>query len=93
VLGAKSDPGVGLAKDHFLTEAAAAYAAAPADRAVGPLSTLRYARIPPERAHEWSERLRELVVEFTGEERTGDTTYGLLVAFYPTDRPHLPDSS
>lgn len=93
VLGDKSDPRIGLAKDHFLTEAATAYAQTPLDSKVGPLSTLRYARIPDERAEEWSQRLMDLVVEFTEEGRGGDTTYGLLVALYATDRPHLPDNS
>ena len=93
LLGSEYDPGVGVAKDHFLTEAAAAYAAAPADADVGPLSTLRHARIPAERAAEWSVRLQELALEFSAERRSGDITYGLLVAFYATDRPHLPDKS
>jgi hypothetical protein len=55
------------------------------------MSTLRYARIPDERAAEWVLRLGELTQEFASEPRGGDTTYGLLAAFYPTDRPHLPD--
>ncbi len=53
------------------------------------LQGVRYARIPPERAREWAERLKELVMEFTGEPREGDVVYGLAVALYPTDRPHL----
>lgn len=93
VLGDKSDPGIGLAKNHFLAEAATAYAQSPADAAVGPMSTLRYARIPDDRAEEWNQRLMDLVIEFTEEPRAGDTTYGLLVALYATDRPHLPDPS
>ncbi|MGD2044338.1 MAG: winged helix-turn-helix domain-containing protein [Acidimicrobiia bacterium] len=91
LIGDKSDPGFGLAPDHFLTSAAAEFSRASLDGEVGPLSTLRYARIPEARADEWQGRLVDLVSEFTAEKRAGDTTYGLLVAFYPTDRAHLPD--
>lgn len=81
-----------MAPDTFLAQAATAYAMSTTmDSAVEPMSTLRHARIPDSRAREWAERLTDLVSDFTAEERQGDTTYGLLVAFYPTDRPHLPD--
>ncbi|MEA1902839.1 MAG: winged helix-turn-helix domain-containing protein [Actinomycetota bacterium] len=86
----------GLAPDHFLSAAASEYAKAAArgpGAQAGPLSTLRYARIPDDRAEEWSERLKDLVQEFTAERRGGDTTYGLLIAMYPTDRPHLPEEA
>jgi len=84
-----------IAPDIFLTEAAAEYARAaerhehPSDKAM--VSTLRHVRIPNERAREWALRLGELAHEFTGEPRGGELTYGLLLALYPTDRPHLPD--
>ncbi len=58
----------------------------------GRISTLRYARIPRERAKEWATRLADLAKQFTGEERGGETTYGLVLGLYPTDRPHLEDS-
>ena len=61
------------------------------DPSVGTLSTLRYARIPDSRANEWVERLANLALEFSAEARGGETTFGLLLAMYPTDRPHLPD--
>lgn len=83
---------IDIAPDRFLTEASVAYTKAKQiDAGVGPMSTLRHARIPDSRAEEWTERLTALVSDFTAEERGGETTYGLLVAFYPTDRPHLPD--
>lgn len=91
LLGDKDDAGIDVAPDHFLTTAAAEFAQAHTTEA-GPMSTLRYARIPEERAVEWNDRLAELVSDFTAEPRAGETTYGLLVAFYPTDRPHLPDT-
>ncbi|HXV70167.1 MAG TPA: winged helix-turn-helix domain-containing protein [Acidimicrobiia bacterium] len=91
LLGDKTDPGFGLAPDHFLTAAAAEFVDAPKDDPVGALSTLRYARIPTEKADEWAARLMDLITEYTEEPRGGETTYGLLVAMYPTNRPHLPD--
>lgn len=85
--------GVGLAPNMFLTNAAAEFAASAAidlpDKVQ--MSTLRYARIPEHRAKEWGDRLADLAHEFTGEARSGDVTYGLLVALYPTSRAHLPD--
>ncbi len=89
-LADKADVGFGLAPDHFLQSAAADFAKVE-DSSTGTLSTLRYARIPDERADEWVERLIELAHEFTAEARGGETTYGLLLAMYPTDRPRLPD--
>ena len=53
------------------------------------VSAVRYARIPGERAEEWRMRLVELVSEFTGQERDGDTVYGMAVALFPTTRPSL----
>ena len=84
---------VEVSPDYFLTSAAGEYAKAAIDNEEGlpMVSTIRYARIPEDRAQEWVLRLGELLQEFVGQERSGDTTYGLLVGFYPTDRPHLPD--
>jgi DNA-binding transcriptional ArsR family regulator len=90
VIGKAPDSSVDIAPGHFLTQAASEYATlSPDDPAV--LSTLRYARIPDERAEEWNQRLTDLAAEFTKEKRGGETTYGLAIALYPTDRPHLPD--
>lgn len=55
------------------------------------ISSVRYARIPRDRAAEWAERLEELIEEFIAEPRSGETVYGLAVALYPTLRPHLPE--
>ncbi len=89
---AKGD--IDLAPDHFLKTAALEYAqsvaAHPQPVDAGPLSTLRYARIPEDRVQEWHDRLVDLAQEFTKEPRSGDTVHGLLIAFYPTGRPHLP---
>lgn len=84
--------GSGIAPDTFLTRAASEYAAAPEHESqVGPISSIRYARIPHDRAEQWAERLSDLMSEFTAEERGGEVTYGLAIALYPTERPHLPD--
>lgn len=84
---------IDLAPGHFLTKAASEFGGSKADEetVVGPLSTLRYARISKDRAEEWGERLKDLAQEFTREHREGDITYGLVIGLYPTDRPHLPD--
>lgn len=55
------------------------------------LTSVRFARIPHDRAAEFADRLAELADEFAHGERGGDVVYGLLVALFPTDRPHLGD--
>lgn len=96
LLTSKFDVDLELSPDYFLTSAAAEFAKAShdheADGASPMMSTLRYARIPEERAAEWAMRLGELTQEFAAEPRSGEVTYGLLAALYPTGRPHLPDS-
>jgi DNA-binding transcriptional ArsR family regulator len=86
---------VEISPDYFLASAAAEYGVAASSVAdvehASIMSTLRYARIPDARAEEWLFRLGELAQEFVSEKRGGKTTFALLMAFYPTDRPHLPD--
>jgi DNA-binding transcriptional ArsR family regulator len=95
LLTPKVDVDLLVSPDYFLTSAASEYAKAAQgeDELIHNtmVSTLRYARIPNDRATEWALRLGELSQEFVSEERGGETTFGLLVALYPTDRPHLPD--
>lgn len=86
----KAETGIDLAPDHFLKTAATEFARV--EDATVAISTLRHVRIPDERAKEWEKRLIDLAHEFTAEERGGETTYGLLIAMYPTDRPRLPDT-
>lgn len=86
-----TDGGLDLAPDHFLQAAAREFSKVE-DAATGTMSTLRHVRISDDRAEEWVQRLTDLAEEFTAEARGGDTTYGLLIAMYPTDRPHLPDT-
>jgi DNA-binding transcriptional ArsR family regulator len=53
--------------------------------------TLRHARIPLDDAELFGMRLLEISEEFTDHARGGETTYGLFLAMYPTDRPSLPE--
>jgi DNA-binding transcriptional ArsR family regulator len=94
LLTSKFDTDLEISPDYFLTSAASEFAKAAQtsdfEQESPMMSTLRYARIPEERAAEWIMRMGELTQEFASEARGGDVTYGMLVAFYPTDRPHLP---
>lgn len=53
------------------------------------MSTVRYVRIPEERAAEWQARLVALAQEFLDEPREGERVYGLMLALFPTQRPYL----
>jgi DNA-binding transcriptional ArsR family regulator len=53
---------------------------------------VRYVRIPRDRVSVFWQRLLELSQELTREPRGGTTVYGFAVAFYPVDRPTLPDT-
>jgi DNA-binding transcriptional ArsR family regulator len=52
-----------------------------------PMFTSRVARIPVERAVEFSERIMEVAEEFISLPRSGDTVFGFLAGVYPTDHP------
>jgi DNA-binding transcriptional ArsR family regulator len=69
----------------------AAAEAVPAYEADQLRTTLRHARIPPERAAEFWKRVEALVREFTELPREGDTVFGLAFGLYPTDHPSLPE--
>jgi DNA-binding transcriptional ArsR family regulator len=53
-------------------------------------SNRRHARISPDRAREFWDRVERLLYEFSQLPREGDTVYGFVVGLYPTDRPTLP---
>ena len=53
-------------------------------------SIRRHARISPDRAAEFWERIFEVVREFPQLPREGDTVYGFVAGLYPTDHPTLP---
>ena len=56
-----------------------------------PMFTSRVARIPAERALEFSERIMEVAQEFIELPREGGTVYGFLAGVYPTDLPAFDD--
>jgi DNA-binding transcriptional ArsR family regulator len=55
------------------------------------MTTLRFARIPRERARAWAERLAALAEEFVAQEPDGDEIHGLLLGIHRTDRTALPE--
>ena len=55
------------------------------------ITSIRYARIPDERAEEWASRLGELITEFTRQPRGGSRVYGFATALFPTAKSTLPD--
>lgn len=55
-----------------------------------PMFTSRVARIPTERAVEFSKRIMELAEEFIELPRDGDDVFGFLAGVYPTDHPAFP---
>lgn len=58
-----------------------------------PMFTSRMARIPAERAVEFSRRIIDLADEFLSLPRSGDTVFGFLGGVYPTDGPAFPDDT
>jgi DNA-binding transcriptional ArsR family regulator len=56
-----------------------------------PMFTSRVARIPIERAVEFSERILELSEEFIDLPRSGETVFGFLAGVFPTNHPMLSD--
>lgn len=70
----------------------AAAESAPAHEAGQLWGFVRHARISPDRAGEFWERLRALITEFDQLPREGDQTYGLAAGIYPVDYPQLPEA-
>lgn len=88
ILGSFDASGVDV--DAFLDEAYGELkqaATSPSSPEVAHQASVRYARIPHERGEEWAARVAELLDEFAAQPRAGDTTYGLLVGIFATDRP------
>lgn len=56
-----------------------------------PMFTSRVARIPMDRAVEFSERVLEVAEEFISLPRSGETVFGFLAGVYPTDHPAFDD--
>jgi DNA-binding transcriptional ArsR family regulator len=84
----------GFTSDGMLTEAAneiERFRRSSPEEGLPGITSLRYARIPIERAADWEKRLDLLVTEFTKEPRGGDRVYGMAVALFPTTKPVLPE--
>ena len=64
---------------------------APDDCMEGTGFTLRHARIPAERAKEFTERVMALATEFTRLPRGGTREYAFLAGVFPTNRPVAPE--
>ncbi|MGH3096720.1 MAG: ArsR/SmtB family transcription factor [Streptosporangiales bacterium] len=88
-LGQRPD-GAALPLD-FNDFAVAAKESVPAYEARQLRAQIRHARIAPERAAEFWDRVEDLVREFDTLPRSGDTVYGFALGLYPTDYPTLPD--
>jgi DNA-binding transcriptional ArsR family regulator len=56
-----------------------------------PMFTSRVARIPVERAVEFSDRIVDLAEEFLSLPRSGDKVFGYLAGVFPTDHPTFAD--
>ena len=52
-----------------------------------------HARISPDRAREFWERVFEVVHEFTALPREGEQVYGFVAGLYPTEHPTLPPAA
>jgi DNA-binding transcriptional ArsR family regulator len=74
---------------NLLTDAAAQ--SVPAYEADRLRAILRYARIPPESAAEFWDRVFALVNDFSQLPRAGETVYGFVAGLYPTEHPTLPE--
>lgn len=87
--------GMGHSAESMLSEAATEMTrfrnALPEEETPG-ITSIRYARIPHDRASEWEKRLDRLITDFTGQPRAGERVFGLVVALFPTIKPTLPDS-
>ena len=86
----------GVVEPDFMMRTAIADMAAARDRLPdeaheGAIQTMRYARIATGRLEEYRRRLDQLAAEFTAESRVGDVVWALVLALFPTVRPHLPD--
>jgi len=72
--------GVGMLREA-VAEVAAAHDAGVAG---GPRTTIRFARIPADRAEDWFQRLAELADDFATQPRAGEVVHGMVVGVFPT---------
>lgn len=92
VIQPDSGVGVGQAGGDFNDFAVAAQESAPAFERGELWGFIRHARIAPEDASAFWDRMAGLVSEFEQLPRRGQTMYGFAVGIYPTQHPMLPDA-
>jgi len=92
-VGIVNRPGEDPTTVHANALSVAAAESVPAHEADDLRSILRHARISPQRAAEFWQRVDSLIREFSQLPRSGDTVYGFAAGLYPTDYPTLPDSN
>jgi len=83
-----ADPNIGHLT-NLLAEAAAE--AEPAARRDDLRSTSRHVRVPLEVVDEFWDRVLALADDLVRVPRAGETVFGFVAAFYPTDQPTLPE--
>ncbi len=86
--------GIEFTSETLLTEAAAEIAmfrSRHPDLETPGITSIRYARIPDERAEEWTRRLATLVAEFITQPRGGTRVYGFATSVFPTTKTSLPE--
>lgn len=89
IIGSSSTPDGAVRQDFLSAARAEAVVTEPGDMR----STLRHARIAPEHADAFFERIVQLADEFTKLPRSGDTVFGLIAAVYRTEHPTLQEPS
>jgi DNA-binding transcriptional ArsR family regulator len=90
-VGVVDRPGEDPTTVHANALSVAAAESGPAHEIDDLRTIVRHARIPPEQAEAFWERVKALSSEFAAVPRSGDTVYGFAAGLYPTDFPTLPD--
>ncbi len=86
--------GIEFTTENTLTEAAvemARFRTSHPELETPGITSIRYARIPDDRAEEWTARLVTLITEFTKQPRGGTLVYGLATSLFPTTKTSLPE--
>jgi DNA-binding transcriptional ArsR family regulator len=92
-VGIVNRPGEDPTTVHANALSVAAAESVPAHEADELRSILRHARISPQRAAEFWQRVDSVIREFSQLPRSGDTVYGFAAGLYPTEYPTLPEAN
>jgi DNA-binding transcriptional ArsR family regulator len=92
-VGIVNRPGEDPTTVHANALSVAAAESVPAHEADDLRSILRHARISPQRAAEFWQRVDSVIREFSQLPRSGDTVYGFAAGLYPTEYPTLPEAN